>query len=85
MIIFKSKRAEIDGEGKMKITADLTIQGVSKEVALEVQGPSAVMNDCTGNSHMGGRPRPKSTVRFWGSMALPASLATIFKLPWMLN
>ncbi|MBV9622906.1 MAG: YceI family protein [Acidobacteria bacterium] len=38
MIIFKSKRAEIEGEGKMKITADLTIQGVSKEVALEVQG-----------------------------------------------
>jgi polyisoprenoid-binding protein YceI len=52
-ITFKSKRAEPAGTGKMKLTGELTIHGVTKEVVLDVDGPSAPMKDPKGNLHMG--------------------------------
>src|SRR5882724_8725201 len=52
-LTFKSKKAESAGEGKLKITGDLTIHGVTKEVVLDVEGPSAVVKDPKGNSHIG--------------------------------
>ena len=52
-ITFKSKRAESAGSGKLKITGDLTIHGVTKEVVLDVDGPTAVVKDPRGNYHMG--------------------------------
>jgi polyisoprenoid-binding protein YceI len=39
-ITFKSKRAEAAGAGKFKVIGDLTMRGVTKEVALDVEGPS---------------------------------------------
>jgi len=50
---FKSKRAEAAGQGRIKVTGDLTIKGVTKEVALVVEGPSAPVTDPRGNKHMG--------------------------------
>lgn len=38
---FKSKRVEAAGAGKFKLIGDLTMHGVTKEVALTVEGPSA--------------------------------------------
>lgn len=38
-ITFKSKKVEKVGEGKLKVTGDLTIRGVTKEVVLDVTGP----------------------------------------------
>ncbi len=52
-ITFKSKKAEAAGLGKMKITGDLTIHGVTKEVVLDVDGPTAPMKDPRGNFHVG--------------------------------
>jgi polyisoprenoid-binding protein YceI len=52
-ITFKSKHAEAAGSGKLKITGDLTMHGVTKEVVLDVDGPSAAVKDPKGNSHMG--------------------------------
>jgi polyisoprenoid-binding protein YceI len=52
-ITFKSKHAESAGPAKMKITGDLTIHGVTKEVVLDVDGPSAPVKDPKGNFHMG--------------------------------
>jgi polyisoprenoid-binding protein YceI len=52
-ITFKSKRAESAGSGKLKITGDLTIHGVTKEVVLDVDGPTAAVKDPKGNYHMG--------------------------------
>jgi len=40
-ITFKSKKTESAGQGKLKVTGDLTIHGVTKEVVLDVDGPSA--------------------------------------------
>src|ERR1700740_3620431 len=50
---FKSKKVEAAGAGKLKITGDLTIHGVTKEVVLDVDGPSAPIKDPWGNQRMG--------------------------------
>lgn len=52
-ITFKSKSVQTAGEGKLKIIGDLTIHGVTKEVALDVDGPSKPMTDPRGNTHVG--------------------------------
>jgi polyisoprenoid-binding protein YceI len=52
-ITFKSKHAESVGSGKLKITGDLTIHGVTKEAVLDVDGPTAPVKDPRGNTHVG--------------------------------
>jgi polyisoprenoid-binding protein YceI len=52
-LTFKSKRVEIGGAGKLKVTGDLTMHGVTKEVTLDVDGPSAPLKDPRGNQRMG--------------------------------
>jgi polyisoprenoid-binding protein YceI len=37
---FKSKKIESAGAGKYKVTGDLTLHGLTKEVVLEVEGPT---------------------------------------------
>ena len=39
-ITFQSKRVEPAGDGHTKVTGDLTIHGVTKEVVLDVDGPT---------------------------------------------
>ena len=52
-ITFKSKHVESAGKGKLKVTGDLTIHGVTKEVVLDVDGPNGPFKDPRGNQHMG--------------------------------
>jgi polyisoprenoid-binding protein YceI len=52
-ITFHSKHASAAGTGKLKITGDLTIHGVTKEVVLDVDGPSAPIKDPWGNQRIG--------------------------------
>jgi polyisoprenoid-binding protein YceI len=44
-ITFKSKKVEQAGPGKLKVTGDLTIRGTTKEVILDVEGPTAPIKD----------------------------------------
>jgi polyisoprenoid-binding protein YceI len=46
---FKSKKVEQVTPGKLKITGDLTIRGTTKEVVLDVEGPTAPIKDPWGN------------------------------------
>jgi polyisoprenoid-binding protein YceI len=39
-LTFKSTKVEPAGEGKLRVTGDLTLHGVTKEVVLDVEGPS---------------------------------------------
>ncbi|HKV25909.1 MAG TPA: YceI family protein [Candidatus Acidoferrum sp.] len=50
---FKSTKVEQAAPGKLKVTGNLTIRGVSKEVVLDVDGPSAPIKDPWGNMRMG--------------------------------
>lgn len=65
-LTFKSKRAESEGPGKIKLTGDLTMHGVTKEVVFDVDGPTASMNDGHGNLHMGASATAKVNRKDFG-------------------
>ncbi|HET6372242.1 MAG TPA: YceI family protein [Candidatus Polarisedimenticolia bacterium] len=52
-ITFKSKKVEKAGDGRLKVTGDLTIRGVTKEVVLDVEGPMPEIKDPWGNVKSG--------------------------------
>ena len=47
-LTFKSKRVEPGSEGRFKLVGDLTIRGNTKEVVLDVEGPSPFMKSQRG-------------------------------------
>src|SRR5258708_18714731 len=53
MIVFKSKKVEFAGPGELKVVGDLTIHGVTREVTLNVEGPSGEHKDPWGNVKIG--------------------------------
>lgn len=52
-ITFVSKRAEPAGEGKFRLVGDLTMKGVTKEVVLDVTGPTAPVKGGRGETRVG--------------------------------
>ena len=52
-ITFKSKKVESAGSGELKVTGDLTIHGVTREVVLKVEGPTQESKDPYGNLRIG--------------------------------
>jgi polyisoprenoid-binding protein YceI len=58
-ITFKSKSAARVADGKYKVTGDLTIKGVTKEVILDVEGATTPIKDPFGNIKLGGVARTK--------------------------
>ena len=49
---FKSKKIEQAGAGKLKVTGDLTLHGITKEVTLDVEGPTPPIKDPWGNTRV---------------------------------
>src|ERR1700693_493618 len=70
-ITFKSKRTESEGTGKLKIAGDLTIHGVTKEVVLDVDGPTPSIKDQKGNLHMGASATTKVNRKDFGESGAP--------------
>lgn len=54
LLVFQSKKVERAGEGKLKVTGDLTIRGVTREVVLDVEGPTPPVKDLQGKMRAGG-------------------------------
>lgn len=52
-IAFRSKRVNQKGEGQYQVVGDLTIHGVTQEVALDVEGLDSEMKDPWGNVKIG--------------------------------
>jgi polyisoprenoid-binding protein YceI len=50
---FKSKRGEPSGPGRLKLVGDLTIKGITKEVTLDVEGPTPEIKDIWGERRIG--------------------------------
>ena len=50
---FKSKKVAKAGKDKLKVTGDLTLHGVTKEVVLNVDGPTKEIKDLYGNIRKG--------------------------------
>jgi polyisoprenoid-binding protein YceI len=53
VMTFQSKKIERAGEGKLKVTGDLMLHGVTHEVAFDVDGPSNAIKDPWGNTRRG--------------------------------
>ena len=73
-LTFKSKRVEPAGTGKLKVTGDLTMHGVTKEVVLDVDGPSAPIKDPRGNMHMGASATTTINRRDFGVGNIPTAM-----------
>lgn len=52
-ITFKSTRTEAAGPGRLKVTGNLTMHGVTKPVVLDVEGPTPEIRDMWGNRRVG--------------------------------
>ena len=70
-ITFHSKQTKAAGGGKLQMTGDLTIKGVTKEVVLEIDGPTAAIKDPTGNQRIGASATTKINRNDFGVSGLP--------------
>jgi polyisoprenoid-binding protein YceI len=50
---FVSRKVAVAGKDRLKVTGDLTLHGITKEVVLDVEGPSAESKDPWGNIRRG--------------------------------
>lgn len=73
-ITFQSKKVEAAGQGKLKVTGDLTIHGVTKEVVLDVDGPSDAMKDPWGNMRRGASATTKISRKDFGVNGAPMAV-----------
>lgn len=71
-ITFHSKTTKASGPGKLQITGDLTIHGVTKEVVLDVDGPTEPIKDPMGKGlRMGASATTKVNRQDFGVSGLP--------------
>ena len=70
-ITFQSKQAKSAGPGKLQIVGDLTIHGMTKEVTLDVDGPSAPIKDPWGNQRIGASASTKINRKDFGVNGAP--------------
>jgi len=70
-ITFKSKKVEAAGFGELKITGDLTVHGVTKEVVFDVDGPTAAVKDPRGNQRRGASATTKINRQDFGVSGAP--------------
>jgi len=54
------------GEGRLKVIGDLTLRGVTKEVVLDVEGPTPAIKDMQGNIRVGGQATTKINRKDFG-------------------
>jgi polyisoprenoid-binding protein YceI len=73
-ITFHSKQTKVSGDGTLQITGDLTIHGVTKEVVLDVQGPSAPIKDPWGNQRIGASATTKINRHDFGVNGAPGAV-----------
>ena len=52
-ITFTSKRAAAGAAGHLEVTGDLMLRGVTKEVVLDVEGPTTAVTDLAGQTRVG--------------------------------
>ncbi|MGO9453189.1 MAG: YceI family protein [Candidatus Binataceae bacterium] len=65
-ITFKSTKVEAAGDGKWKLSGDLTLHGVTKPVTLDVDGPTAPIKDPFGKTRVGASATTKINRKDFG-------------------
>jgi polyisoprenoid-binding protein YceI len=62
---FHSTRVDVAGPGKLKVTGDLTINAITHQVVLDVDGPSQPVKDAQGREKIGLSASTKISRREW--------------------
>ncbi|MGA8036428.1 MAG: YceI family protein [Candidatus Acidiferrales bacterium] len=70
---FVSTKIEIAGAGKLKMTGNLTLHGVTKEVTFDVDGPSDAITDPWKNQRRGASATTTINRRDFGITTYPAA------------
>jgi polyisoprenoid-binding protein YceI len=65
-VTFKSKKVERVSDDSYKVTGDLTMRGVTREVVLNVEGSPTPMKDPFGNTKVGGVAKTKLSRKDFG-------------------
>jgi polyisoprenoid-binding protein YceI len=65
-VTFRSKRAEAAAAGRFRLVGDLTIRGVTREVTLDVEGPSPAVKTQNGGLKIGATATTKLNRRDFG-------------------
>ncbi len=65
-ITFKSTKVEIAGPARARVTGDLTIRGVTRQVVLDVEGPSEPVKDPTSVTRIGASATTKISRKDFG-------------------
>jgi polyisoprenoid-binding protein YceI len=71
VMTFKSKRVEVAGEGKLKVTGDLTINAITKQVVLDLEGPTPAIKDTQGRMKIGVSGETKISRKEFGILYNP--------------
>jgi polyisoprenoid-binding protein YceI len=53
VMTFKSRNVDVVGPGKLKVTGDLTINAITRQVILDVSGPTSPIRDTQGREKIG--------------------------------
>lgn len=68
---FKSKSVALAGPGKMKMTGDLTINAITKQVVLDLEGPTPPIKDTMGRQKIGVTATTKVSRKEFGILYNP--------------
>lgn len=71
VMTFKSKRVVAAGPGKLKMTGDLTINAITREVVLDMEGPTPPIKDTQGREKVGISAETKISRKEFGILYNP--------------
>ncbi len=77
---FTSTKVESAGPGRLKVTGNLTLHGVTKPVVLNVEGPTQALRDPRGNIHMGATATTTLNRDDFGVSSLPGIVGTTLNI-----
>lgn len=68
---FQSKKVEVAGEGKLKITGDLTINAITRQVVMDADGPTQEIKDTNNRIKVGVQATTKVSRKEFGILYNP--------------
>ncbi len=71
VMTFKSKRVDTAGRGKLRVTGELTINAITRQVILDVEGPTQPIKDTQGREKIGVSGTTKVSRKEYGILYNP--------------
>lgn len=78
-ITFQSTKVEQTGDGELKVTGDLTLHGVTKQVVLTVDGPTSETKDPWGDAEWEPPPLQRLSVRILAWFGMRRSKQAVWR------